>query len=83
MVMHIRVKLFASARELAGTESVDVELFGPATVGDVRRALMDRLPAARELVSRSMFAVDYDYVSDRTAVPPEAEIACIPPVSGG
>ena len=81
--MQINVKLFAAARELAGGESIMVELPTGATVTALRQALMERLPGARELLARSMFAIDCDYAADDKGLEPSAEIACIPPVSGG
>jgi molybdopterin converting factor subunit 1 len=79
----IRVKLFAAARDLAGGESIEIELPAPATVADLRQALMERLPPARELLARSMFAVDCDYATNETRLSQNVEVACIPPVSGG
>ena len=81
--MQIRVKLFAAARELAGGESIEIELPAQATVVELRQALMECLPRARELLARSMFAVNCDYATDDTRLSPNAEVACIPPVSGG
>jgi molybdopterin converting factor small subunit len=78
------VRLFAHARELAGGDSVCVSLSEQATIGELRKALLVRLPAAAELLRRSMFAIDNEYVSDEVVLPDESgEIACIPPVSGG
>jgi molybdopterin converting factor subunit 1 len=81
--MRIRVKLFAAARELAGGESIEIELSGEATVAELRQALVERLPPARDLLARSMFAIDCDYAADATRLRANDEVACIPPVSGG
>ena len=78
------VRLFAHARELAGGESVSVFVTEPVTIGELRQALLISLPAAAELLRRSMFAIDNDYIADDAIVPEGArEVACIPPVSGG
>jgi molybdopterin converting factor subunit 1 len=81
--MQIRVKLFAAARELAGGDLVEVVLPTTATVADLRAALMERLPPARELLARSMFAIDHEYAANHERLDASAEVACIPPVSGG
>lgn len=81
--MRIFVKLFAAARDLAGGDTIEIELSNAATVADLRQALMEWLPPARDLLSRSMFAIDCDYAGDNARLAPNAEIACIPPVSGG
>ncbi|MEX2142743.1 MAG: MoaD/ThiS family protein [Pirellulales bacterium] len=81
--MQIRVKLFAAARDLAGSESIEIELPDEATVAHLREALMERLPPARGLLARSMFAIDCDYAANDTRLSANVEVACIPPVSGG
>jgi molybdopterin converting factor subunit 1 len=81
--MRINVKLFAAARELAGGESIEIELPTEATVARLRQELMERLPGARDLLARSMFAIDCEYAAEDKGIEPSAEIACIPPVSGG
>jgi molybdopterin converting factor small subunit len=80
----VNVRLFAHARELAGGESVCVTVSEQATIGELRHALVARFPAAAELLRRSIFAIDSEYVADEVVVPGGSrEIACIPPVSGG
>jgi sulfur-carrier protein len=81
--MRFNVKLFAAAREAADGDSIEVELPTGATVAALRRALMERLPKVRDLLARSMFAIDREYARDYAKIPENAEVACIPPVSGG
>ena len=81
--MKITIKLFAGARQFAGAETVEVELADGATIGDLRRALCEMYPDARAIVAHAMFAQEMDYVADASPILPGAEIACIPPVSGG
>jgi molybdopterin converting factor subunit 1 len=81
--MKVSIKLFAAARELVNSESLAIELRAGATVADLRRAVAEQLPELRELVARSMFAIDFEYATKERVVPPDAEIAWIPPVSGG
>ena len=52
-------------------------------MADLRRLLADQVPQLAALVSHVTFALDSQYADDKTAVPAGAEIACIPPVSGG
>lgn len=81
--MKVVVKLFAGARELAGQDQVEIELPTQATVADLRGALLAGFPALTPLLPHALFAIDANYATDETAVPEDAEIACIPPVSGG
>ena len=83
MNARVRVRLFAGVRETAGCETLELELRAPATVGELRRHLAERLPDAAKLVRRAMFAVGTQYASDDVEIAPGTEVACIPPVSGG
>jgi molybdopterin converting factor subunit 1 len=81
--MRITVKLFAAARDLAGTDQMGVELPAGATIGELRERLSETCPSLAPLLAHVMFAVDAAYAADDAPVPHDAEIACIPPVSGG
>lgn len=82
----VRVHLFAVAAERAGTRSLELEVAGSegrVRVADVRQALAERAPALASLLPLCALAVGDAYATDDAAVPPGAEVAVIPPVSGG
>jgi molybdenum cofactor cytidylyltransferase len=79
----VAIRLFAVAKERAGTAQIEVDLPLPATVGDLRTALARQNPALAPLAARVMIAVDAEYASDESIIGPGASIALIPPVSGG
>ena len=81
--MNVEVKLFAVARQLAGCETACVELPEAATVAQLRVALVAQHPPLAEVMQHVMFAVDAEYADEQTSIPHDAEVACIPPVSGG
>jgi sulfur-carrier protein len=81
--MNVTVKLFAAARDLAGGAQLAVELPAGATIGQLREQMRQAAPPLGPLLAHAMFAVDAEYVTDDAPIPPHAEIACIPPVSGG
>ncbi len=81
--MKISVRLFAVARQIAAREAVEVELPEHATIGDLRRQLAAEVPELSGFLGPMLFAVNASYVDDPTPVPAGAEVACIPPVSGG
>jgi len=81
--MKVCVRLFAVARQLAGRETVEVELPSSATVLDLRDAVQNQFPELAHLIRHVTFAVNTEYAQDETRIPEDAEIACIPPVSGG
>ncbi|HEX9288621.1 MAG TPA: molybdopterin converting factor subunit 1 [Anaeromyxobacteraceae bacterium] len=80
--MALTVLYFAAARDAAGVarESLDP---APATIADLRKVLEQRHPALARILSRCRLAVDQEMADDDTAVPAAAEVAVIPPVSGG
>jgi molybdopterin converting factor subunit 1 len=79
----VSVKLFARARDLAGAAAVTVELPDGATVGDLRRRLASLYPALTSLLERSALAVQDEFADDGLTLPLDAEVALLPPVSGG
>lgn len=79
----MRVLLFARARDLAGADAIEVALPAAAAVGDLRRCLADQCPRLAGLVPRSAVAVNGDYADDAAPLPTNAEVALVPPVSGG
>ena len=81
--MTARVLLFAKARDLAGRSEVVVSLPDGATVAELRQALGVVSPALLPLLPRLHVAINNNYASDSDPVPPDVEIACFPPVSGG
>jgi sulfur-carrier protein len=81
--MKLNVRLFARARDAAGSERVTVELPAGACVADLRIALAAHSPNLRAIVPSLLVAVGTNYADDHAMLSPQAEVACFPPVSGG
>ena len=84
--MMVSVRLFARAKELAGTDRLLLAIEvngGQAVVADIRRELERVFPSLVGLAARSVFALNDDIVDDSCPVPAWAELALLPPVSGG
>ncbi len=81
--MSLEVRLFAVARELAGSDVVAITLPTGATVAALRRQLIEQVPGLAPMSPQLLFSVDEQYTSDTTELQPGADVACIPPVSGG
>lgn len=81
--MNVTLKLFAVAKQLAGADTLEIDLPPEATIADLRAAVAAQYPALEYLVRRAMFARNADYAADQAIIQPGDEIACIPPVSGG
>jgi len=81
--IHVRVRLFARLRELAGARVVDLTLPAGATVEDAWSDLAAATPEIGGLRAYVRFAVDGAYAEAGTRLADGSEVACIPPVSGG
>ena len=80
--MRNRTLLYATYRDMAGAEELEIELPGGATAGDLVERLrardgLDRLPAEPAL------AVNQVYASLGTPLSDGDEVALLPPVAGG
>ena len=81
----LQVRLFAAARQLAGRGVWTLEIGDdePRTVAELKDRLAASCPALEPLLSRVRIAIDGEYASDGDVIPHGAELAVIPPVSGG
>jgi molybdopterin converting factor subunit 1 len=79
----MKVLFFARARDLAGPARIDVEMPPGSTIGDLRRRLATDHPRLAGLLPDCAIAVDEEFASDDREVSPDAEVAVLPPVSGG
>jgi len=77
------VLLFALAKERAGRPTLTVDLAEGSTVADLKAALARACPALAPLLPTLRIAIDSEYAPDDRPIPPGAELAAIPPVSGG
>ncbi len=80
--MPVHVLYFAAARDAAGTSREALEAV-PATVADLRRALVERHPRLARVLPRCRIAVDEEFAEDAAPLRDGAEIALVPPVAGG
>lgn len=81
--MRLRILAFASASDALGAAESELEMPPGARLGDLRRELLARHPALAALLPRLAVAVDGEIVAGDPELTPGAEIALLPPVSGG
>ncbi len=81
--MRITVLFFAQARERAGRGSAELELPEGSRVQDALRALAGAYPALEPLWPHLAVAVDGRLARGDAALGAGAELALLPPVSGG
>jgi molybdopterin synthase catalytic subunit len=80
--MRVAVRLFAGLRERAGAEVVSVELPEGAVVRDLLAA-MAATPVGELRPGQCVVAIDREYARADEPIVAGAEVALIPPVSGG
>jgi molybdopterin synthase catalytic subunit len=81
--VRVRLLAFASAADAVGHEQQEVELPDGSTLGTLRQLLATRYPALEALLPRLALAVDGEVVRDDASLRDGAEVALLPPVSGG
>jgi len=89
METKVRILYFASIRELTNLKEDQfvINKTDNITVRDLRQAIVTKHPGTSELLESCMFAIDGDYIYDHSfplvADLSRAEVAVIPPISGG
>lgn len=81
--MNITVRLFARAKDLAGTDHCTLELSPAARVADLRSLMLSKFPALEPIAARLLVAVNSEYAHDQDVLTTDCEVAMFPPVSGG
>lgn len=81
--MRIDVRLFAQARERAGTGATRLELPDGSVVADALAALETSHPGLAELRPHLAVAIDGALARTGDALGEGCELALLPPVSGG
>jgi molybdopterin converting factor subunit 1 len=80
-----RVKLlfFATLRDRAGTRSMELDVPADLTVQGLKDKLSHEFPNLKESMSSVLITINREYAFDDAVIPPNAELAMFPPVSGG
>ena len=79
----MKVLLFARARDLAGADTINVDLPTGATVAELRRVLTSSYTKLAALIEHSAFAVTDEFAEENTPLFATDVVALLPPVSGG
>ncbi|HET6404754.1 MAG TPA: molybdenum cofactor biosynthesis protein MoaE [Candidatus Thermoplasmatota archaeon] len=81
--MRVRVRLFAGTREAVGAGALELDLPEDARVDDAVSLLCARHPALARYRGHALYALDGTFVPASQPLRPQAELAIMPPVSGG
>jgi molybdopterin converting factor subunit 1 len=80
-----RVKLlfFATLRDRAGTRSMELDIPSDLTIQGLKDLISTEIPNLKESMSSVLITINREYAFDEATIPPNAELAMFPPVSGG
>lgn len=81
--MEINIRLFATLRDRAGQNNIQVNVPNPATVATVLAAVVQNYPVLAPAVESAIVSVNKAFAMEETPVLPGDEVALFPPVSGG
>lgn len=82
--MHITIRLFAGLAEVIGSSTLTFHAVeNPLTAGRLKELLSASYPDAASQIAVSLIAIDREYAPDDSVITESAEVALIPPVSGG
>jgi molybdopterin converting factor subunit 1 len=79
----VRLLFFATLRDRAGTRLLELDIPGDLTVQGLRAKMSAEYPNLRESMSSVLITINREYAFDDAVIPPNAEVAMFPPVSGG
>jgi molybdopterin converting factor subunit 1 len=77
------VLFFATLKERTGVRQTTLELPEGLSIIGLKNVLRSQFPAIASSLPSALVAVNHEYVMDEEQIPPNAEIAVFPPVSGG
>ncbi len=81
--MKIRIRYFASLRDIVGQGEEELNMPEGASVATVRAELLARYPDLQPIMQRCLSAVNRRYVDVETELHEDDEIVFIPPMGGG
>jgi len=81
--IRIHVLFFGSAKDIVGTNTLELSLESPASLTEASALLIRKFPELKKFGRSLLFAVNQEYADANTAINDMDEVAVFPPVSGG
>jgi len=82
-MIDLHIRLFATLRDRAGQDKINVSIIPPATVADMLKAVESAYPKLASSLPTVLVAVNKNFASPDPLLQEKDEIALFPPVSGG
>jgi molybdopterin converting factor subunit 1 len=80
---HVKLLFFATLRDRAGTKLMELDVPADLTIQGLKDKLSSEFPNLKESMSSVLITINREYAFDEAVIPPNAELAMFPPVSGG
>jgi molybdopterin converting factor subunit 1 len=80
---HVKLLFFATLRDRAGTKSMELNIPADLTIEGLKDKISNEFPNLKDSMSSVLITINREYAFDEAVIPPDAEIAMFPPVSGG
>ncbi len=77
------ILMFAAARQWSGTDVLVVDMESPTAAASILDRIGEIVPGIAPMLPACRLAVDQSFVAGEALVDAGAEVALIPPVSGG
>jgi molybdopterin converting factor subunit 1 len=81
--MRVKILLFATLRDYVGEKILELEFPEDTTVANLKEALCKKYPKMTPAQNSIIAAINREFATEEEVIPPGAEIALFPPVSGG
>lgn len=82
-MIHVTLLFFATLRDITGQRRMTKSIPDKTLISDLKGLLVDEFPGLKEIMPTVIVSLDHEFAFDSSSIPPEAEIALFPPVSGG
>ncbi len=79
----IKILFFATLRDRAGTRALELDIPEGMTVWGLKEHLAAERPELKAALESVLISINREYAFDEALIPPNAEVAMFPPVSGG
>ena len=83
MMNHVKLLFFATLRDRAGTKSMELDIPLDLTIYELKEKISKEFPNLKESMPSVLITINREYAFDEAVIPPNAELAMFPPVSGG
>ncbi len=80
---HVKLLFFATLRDRAGSKSMELDIPTDLTVQGLKDKISSEYPNLSAAMSSVIITINREYAFDEAVIPPNAELAMFPPVSGG